>query len=392
MPAVHTKTRGIMKYTFDKVTRLVIAALVIAAIILLVNRLSGVLLPFLIGWLIAYMMYPLVCFIQNKMRVRSRGLSIAIAVVAVAGVLTGLVMALVPAIGAEVSKAASLMTKYAQGRGGAGLPPVVADYVRELASRTDLREWLNIERIGELLKKLLPQVWTLLSGTWRAIAAIFVVFMVFLYTIFILLDYNAITLGFRRMIPPKYSAFLNGLIDDMERGMNRYFRGQALVAAIVGVMFAIGFSIIGLPLGITVGLFIGMLNLVPYLQTVGIIPVVLLAALQAAETGRSFWVIIALCAVVLIVVQCVEDMVLVPKIMGKAMGLNPAIILLSLSVWGSLMGMVGMIIALPVTTLMISYYKRFILKEAAGEPFPASVPDAVPPTHGETPSDGNGDS
>ena len=104
------KTRGIMKYTFDKVTRLVIAALVIVAIILLVNRLSGVLLPFLIGWLIAYMMYPLVCFIQNKMRVRSRGLSIAIAVVAVAGVLTGLVMALVPAIGAEVSKAASLMT------------------------------------------------------------------------------------------------------------------------------------------------------------------------------------------------------------------------------------------------------------------------------------------
>ena len=85
-------------------------------------------------------------------------------------------------------------------------------------------------------------------------------------------------------------------------------------------------------------------------------------------------------------------MVLVPKIMGKAMGLNPAIILLSLSVWGSLMGMVGMIIALPVTTLMISYYKRFILKEAAGEPFPASAPDAVPPAPGETPSDGNGDS
>ena len=62
-------------------------------------------------------------------------------------------------------------------------------------------------------------------------------------------------------------------------------------------------------------------------------------------------------------VQSLQDMVLVPKIMGKAMGLKPAIILLSLSVWGSLLGFVGLIIALPLTTLIISYYKRYVLKE-----------------------------
>ena len=67
------------------------------------------------------------------------------------------------------------------------------------------------------------------------------------------------------------------------------------------------------------------------------------------------------CFIVFLVVQGTQDLFLVPKIMGKAMGLNPAVILLSLSIWGSLLGIVGMIIALPITTLLISYYKRFVL-------------------------------
>ena len=112
--------------------------------------------------------------------------------------------------------------------------------------------------------------------------------------------------------------------------MNQYFRGQFLIAMIVGVLFAIGFKIIGLPMGITIGLFIGVLNIVPYLQTIGIIPVILLALIKSMETGMNFWLIIGLCAIVFVVVQTTQDLFLVPKIMGKAMGLNPAIILLSL--------------------------------------------------------------
>ncbi len=82
--------------------------------------------------------------------------------------------------------------------------------------------------------------------------------------------------------------------------------------------------------------------------------------------------------IVFVVVQVIQDLLLVPKIMGKAMGLNPAIILLSLSVWGALFGLIGMIIALPLTTLLISYYKRFILQnetlEISSEPTPTEEP------------------
>ena len=153
------------------------------------------------------------------------------------------------------------------------------------------------------------------------------------------------------------------LTTDIKTSMNRYFRGQALVAFCVGILFSIGFLIIDFPLAIGLGLFIGLLNMVPYLQIIGFIPTILLALLKAADTGESFWWTLGLALVVFAVVQAIQDMILVPKIMGKITGLNPAIILLSLSIWGSLMGMLGMIIALPGTTLLLSYYQRYIRKK-----------------------------
>ena len=143
--------------------------------------------------------------------------------------------------------------------------------------------------------------------------------------------------------------------------MNKYFRGQSLIALIVGILFSIGFLIIDFPLAIPLGLFIGMLNLVPYLQVVGFIPTIILALLKAHDTGENFWLIMLATLVVFIIVQIIQDGYLVPRIMGKMTGLNAAVILLSLSIWGTLFGFIGLIIVLPLTTIIVSYYKRFIL-------------------------------
>jgi len=90
--------------------------------------------------------------------------------------------------------------------------------------------------------------------------------------------------------------------------------------------------------------------------------------LRSVETGQTYGSVLLGIAIVFISIQVVEDLILTPKIMGKVTGLNPAIILLSLSVWGSLLGIVGMIIALPLTTLIMSYYKRFVLEADQNEP------------------------
>lgn len=349
-----------MKYTFDRTVRMVVSLAIIIALILLFNRLSGVLLPFLIGWLIAYLLHPIVNFMQNRLRLRHRVPAVILTLLAVILLIAGLIWALVPAISAELSKATQLINDYLS-RTTTGDRPIIA-WLNQLIADLNHHDLLNADNLKSMMEKLLPGVWSIISGTWQMIAGLLVTFAVFLYTLFILIDYEKISEGFRSMIPHRYKNLILDILDDVELGMNRYFRGQSLVALIVGILFAVGFKIVGLPMGITVGLFIGVLNLVPYLQTIGIIPVTILALIQSAETGTGFWIIIGGCAIVFIIVQSTQDLILVPKIMGKAMGLNPAVILLSLSIWGSLLGIAGMIIALPVTTLIISYYKRLVIQ------------------------------
>ena len=216
----------------------------------------------------------------------------------------------------------------------------------------------------QAIKQIAPKAWHLLSSTFSVLVSVTIVFVIFLYFIFILLDYEKIASGWLRLIPERYRPFISQLADDVELSMNRYFRGQSLIALCVGVLLAIGFKIINFPLAVTLGLFIGCLNLIPYLQTIGLIPMALLSLLRSAETGENFWILFGLSLLVLGIVQAIQDLYLTPRIMGKAMGLNPAIILLSLSIWGTLLGFIGLIIALPLTTLCLSYYKRFVLMES----------------------------
>ena len=119
---------------------------------------------------------------------------------------------------------------------------------------------------------------------------------------------------------------------------------------------------------IALGLFIGLISFVPYVQLVGILPAAILALLRAADTGQNFWLLIGGVILVYIVVQILQDSVVTPLVMGNITGLPPAIILLSLTVWGYMLGIIGLIIALPMTTLMISYYKRYVLREEAETP------------------------
>lgn len=351
-------------FTFDRVSRIVFSIALISGLLYLVAVLRNALLPFLIAWLLAYMMQPFVKFFQYKLKLKSRILAI-IAVIISASLIIGLATALVvPSIAQEAEKTLNLMRTHNPGEGHVPLiPESWIDYLETNVDINQLIELLSRENIQNAIKQLAPQVWNILSNTFSILFSITIIFVILLYFIFILLDYEKIANGWINLIPARQRTFVKGLADDVELSMNRYFRGQSLIALCVGVLLSIGFKIVGFPLGVTLGLFIGVLNLIPYLQAIGIIPMVILSLLKSAETGQNFWIIFGLGLLVLGIVQCIQDLYLTPRIMGKAMGLNPAIILLSLSIWGTLLGFIGLIIALPLTTLCLSYYKRFILME-----------------------------
>ncbi len=354
-------------FTFDRVMRIVFGIALISGLVYLVTLLRDALLPFLIAWLLAYMMQPFGKFFQYKLRLRSRILSIMALFVSMVLIITLLVVMVVPSITEEADKTIELLRTHDPGEGHIPfIPQAWLDYLEANVDFTQLMDYLNKENLLKATKQIAPQVWSFLSNTFSVLLSVTMVFLIMLYFIFILLDYEKIANGWPQLIPGKYRPFVEGLVEDVECNMNRYFRGQALIALCVGVLLAIGFKIIDFPLAVTLGLFIGVLNLIPYMQTIGIIPMLILALLRSAETGENFWIIFGLALLVLGIVQMIQDLFLTPRIMGKAMGLNPAIILLALSIWGTLLGFIGLIIALPLTTLCLSYYKRFILQDDQG--------------------------
>lgn len=352
------------KITFDSFIRGVIIGGIIIGVLILIKRLSGALLPFFIAWLIAYLIYPLVSFFQYRLKLKNRVVSIFCALLTLGGIATAAFYLLVPPMIQEFGRVKDLLMEYFTNNNyGSNVPRNLSEFLRDNVDPQFLQKLFQEKSLLDALKEAVPPLWSLVTESVNLLYGVFTFFIILLYIVFILLDYESIAEGWPRLLPVKYRTFLSGIMNDVKDGMNRYFRGQAFVALCVGILFSIGFLIIDFPLAIGLGLFIGALNLVPYLQIIGFIPTVILAILKAADTGGNFWLILAAALAVFAIVQAIQDGFIVPRVMGKITGLNPAIILLSLSVWGSLMGMLGMIIALPLTTLMLSYYQRFIINK-----------------------------
>jgi predicted PurR-regulated permease PerM len=352
------------KITFDSFIRSVMAVIIVVGIVMLLNRLSGVLLPFFLAWLISYLLFPLVKFFQYRCHLKFRIAGILCAFITVGLILTGLVLLIVPPMIEESIRVKDLLVAYVSNDATmSNIPNMVEDYIHKNISSDDIKSIVTQEGFLESIKQALPKLWDVIVQSINVLSSVLTLTMVLLYTLFILLDYEKITSGWVDLLPVRFRRFAVQLVSDVEQGMNLYFRGQGLVAFCVGILFSIGFLIIDFPMAIGLGMFIGLLNMVPYLQLVGFIPTILLAVVKAADTGESFWMIMLAAIIVFAVVQIIQDTILTPKIMGHVTGLNSAIILLSLSIWGSLLGILGMIIALPLTTLLLTYYQKYVVKK-----------------------------
>ncbi len=356
------------KITFDRFVRGLLLVMGVVGLYYLLDALSGVLLPFFVAWLLAYMMYPLIIFLEQKCRIRYRLLSIMVAIVVVFGVLAALIVFTIPPAVQQMVRLSDDLLHYASTYlSGTDIPEQIEFFMHQNFDRNTIVQFFRQDEVVDAIQAAATQAWEFLSGTMSIVWFFVDVMMVLLYLLFFLLDYEKVNKNWLQVVPKAHRAVANHIASDIKREMNAYFRGQALVAFLVGVLFSIGFLIIDFPMAIGLGLFIGLLNMVPYAQTLGFIPAIILALLKSNDTGQNFWFILLMAVVVFCVVQAIQDLFLVPKIMGKAMGLKPAIILLALSVWGSLLGIIGFIIALPMTTLGWAYYQRFVLKEPVEE-------------------------
>lgn len=352
------------KITFDRFVRGLLLVLGAVGLYYLLDALSGVLLPFFIAWMLAYMMYPPMLFLERRCHIPYRLLSIMLTLVVVLGALTAFLVLVIPPAVQQMGRLSDDLVHYAATYlSGTDIPRQIELFFNKNIDRNNLVQFLRQDDVMAAIRAVWAQSWNVVSGTMNIVWLLVDIMMVLLYLFFFLMDYEKVNQNWIQVVPQAHRAVANHIASDIKREMNAYFRGQTTVAFLVGVLFCIGFMIIDLPMAIGLGLFIGVLNMVPYAQTLGFIPAILFALLKSHDTGDSFWFIMLMVIAVFCVVQAIQDLYLVPKIMGRAMGLKPAIILLSLSVWGALLGIIGVVIALPLTTLAWAYYKRFVLKE-----------------------------
>ncbi len=393
-PSASTPER---RYDFDRVVRIIITAVTVIGLYWLVRFLSDVLLPFVAGILLAYLINPLV--LQLQKRIPNRTAAVLITVSACLAVVVIAFAILIPVVSHEIADFGRLITSF---RSGSTTMPTAQsmrvaldEYIAEqdnptyksllLQLRQDLMETDFNAAIIDSVKRVAPTVWGLLSGAASLLLGAGVLLIVLLYTVFLLIDYTRWADTWKDYLPPKHRTSIAGFIDEFSEAMRVYFRGQFIVASLVGVLFAFGFWLIDLRMGILLGLFIGALNMIPYLQTIGLVPALLLGVVRGIETGSGVALSVIFVLLVFAVVQTIQDALLVPVIMGQRTGLRPALLFLGIFIWGKLLGFLGLIIAIPMTCLGLAWYRRFVLGQsgarAIGPDRPHTTGDEQPQHH-----------
>lgn len=352
------------EFTFDRVVRIILIALLVWILFYALDYFSEVLIPFFVALVFAYLLNPFFNFLQKIFKLRIIALFIGFLIFV--GGIYAIISFLFPIILKQVDAVFNLLQKVFVDFDwkvylNKFLPEDWAKKIITLVEKGKISELLTESQIEKLSEFGFNQVSNLLSYIKKI--ALFVVGATFflIYMFFILLNFNEVQNLWQSLIPPIYRPRVLKVLNDLEVALNKYFRGQVLIAFITIFLYSIGFMIIKLPLGLLLGIITGILVLIPYMHNLSIPPALILSVLGAYQSHSSYLKAILYVLIVFAVVQIIIDFVLVPLIMKNATGLNPAIILLSLSLWGKLLGILGLIIALPLTYLILGYYTEFIV-------------------------------
>ncbi|MDE6135138.1 MAG: AI-2E family transporter, partial [Muribaculaceae bacterium] len=294
---------------------------------------------------------------RRWMHCRGRAIPVFIALVDVAIIVGVVVYLFVPSIISDCEMLGDILHDYSSGQKQMPeLYQAALEFCNRYFSVDSLSEYLTAEHVETLLRRgtsILQESIDILAHTLEWL-------LTFIYIVFILIDYPQISNGFKLALPHQLRPQALAVMHDIQLNMNHYFRGQGVVALCAAVFYCIGFRFVGIPLAIPLGILVGILYMIPYFQYVTLIPVAVICFIYSLGGDVDFLPEFGKCCLVYVCSQMVCDYVITPHIMGREMGLNPAIILLSLSVWGSLMGIIGMILALPLTSLIMSYYEKYI--------------------------------
>ncbi len=324
----------------------IVAALALGALFALLWVLKAALTPLVAAFVIAYLLDPLIDRFEAR-RVK-RPIAIFLLLGGVGLVNLGFLLFVIPHLARELSALAERLPGY--------LERFVSEVVPQLEARIGVQLPNTIEEaLGQLrgaelgalagLRDVLTGTLTTLSGTAGVLIALLVIPILAYY---LLVEFDQIMARLGSWVPPRYRGYVFEKARTVDRLIAGFLRGQLLVAGCLGVLYAVGFSVIGIDLAIGVGLLAGALALIPYLgNAVAVTSASLLCVLQFGF-GWQLGAVLGW----YVVVQTLEGFVLTPRIVGQSVGLHPGVVIVALLIGGDLFGFLGLLIAVPAAAIV----------------------------------------
>lgn len=305
-----------------------------------------VLVPMLISVALAYMLAPLVSWFER--RGWSRSSSTLLGITAASLLVVLVLIFVIPSVWNQLNQS------YTQAQA------LWEDQARKEAL------FLRIKQINPQLSALIEKQVTdysikpesilswvgkwLQTGLFKLVdltASILDLLLIPFFIYYLLADYRGMRDRVDRLIPPRFRIATTDLMGQINNVLSSYVRNQLLIALAMGAMYSLGFMILRVPLGFTIGMLSGLLNFVPYLGTlIGLGLSVFFVALDGAGFGRITGVLI-----IFTIVQSVEGYYLTPKLLGSRLNLHPMWVLVGLVIGGNLFGLLGIILAVPVIAI-----------------------------------------
>ena len=278
---------------------------------------------------------PWIDWMQNKKI--PRGLGVLIIYLVILAFVSLAVYLIIPPINHQITELSNNFPRYVE---------QVSTAFFDLQNYADKHQWLDqvkssLGSVNQSLQNATKGIFSTLFSIFGGIAAFFLVLVI---TFYMVVEENAMKKLAWSMTPDKHQTYILNLINRMQKKIGMWFRGQLLLGIIIFILTFLGLSILGVKYALVLALIAGMMEIIPYIgPTLGAIPAVFLAFTQSP--------MLALFVIILyFIIQAVENNILVPKIMQKAVGLNPIISISVLMIGFKIGGVIGAILAIPVAT------------------------------------------
>lgn len=363
-PLLTDTRRRIVGFALTSLALFATAATLIATFVAfarLIGFFSSVIWPLAVAGVLALILRPVVDWLEGKLRLRRLWAVIVLYIVFFAAVAGVLVLILPPLIAQTLDFITYLPKLW--DRAAAYVQIHYPDWVTRVQQQLSNYGLPNISELLSTQTKAvaahaLPSVRAAFGGLLDAFAFVTHVAIIPVYLFFFLLARGTRTASLAEHLPflkPSLRDDVVFLVNEFVAIVESFFRGQLLIGCGMGILYAIGFTAVGLKFGLFIGLALGLMNVVPYLGTIIGLAVALPLAFFQSDGG---WHLVGLVVLVKLIVQCVESWVLTPKIMGDRTGLHPATIIFAIFFWGTAFGgVLGMLLAVPLTAFFVTAWR-----------------------------------